>query len=164
MPKMLHLISLVAALGTSAVLLFLAWHDLRRRQLPNRLVAIAGAGYFLFALERPAGIVLHVAVGLGFMTLGLLLTARGVMGGGDTKLIGVVMCWAGPERCLPALVIVTQAGLVLALLGLAARALLQHNPHRRTRPMLRCLTVARGVPYGVALALGGLAVIAAQNG
>lgn len=161
---MLHLISLVAASGACVVLIFLAWHDLRRRRLPNRLVAIAAACYFLFALERPVGIALHVAVGLAFLTLGLLLTAHGVMGGGDTKLIGVVMCWAGPEQCLPALVIITQAGLALALLGLGARALLQRNPHLRARPILRCLTVARGVPYGVALALGGLSVIAAQSG
>lgn len=161
---MLYLISLVAASSASAVLFLLAWHDLRRRQLPNKLVAIAGVCYFLFALERPADIALHVVVGLAFVMLGLLLTARGVMGGGDAKLIGVVMCWAGPEQCLSALVIITQAGLALALLGLGARALLQRKPNCRARPILRCLTTARGVPYGVALALGGLSIIVAQNG
>ncbi len=161
---MLYLISIFAVSCTLVVLLLLAWHDLRRRRLPNALVAVAGGCYFLSALERPGAIALHLAVGLAFMMAGLLLTARGVMGGGDTKLIGVVMCWAGPEHCLPTLVIVTQAGLALALLGIAARALLLHYPCNPARPVLRCLTVARGVPYGVALALGGLSAIAAQSG
>jgi prepilin peptidase CpaA len=159
---MLHVITLLAAMGAGMILCRLAWHDLRRRRLPNALVLAFGLLYLLFALGHPLGVLSHIAVGFGCLLLGMLLTFCGVMGGGDAKLIGALMLWAGPGYWLQALLITTQTGLFLALLGLAARALLHRNPQSRARKVYRCLTVSRGVPYGVALAVAGAYTIVVQ--
>lgn len=59
---------------------------------------------------------------------------------------------------LPALTLISVIGTVVSLISLATRAM---NPVQRFMPMraLAMFSGARGVPYGVALALGGGIVI-----
>lgn len=159
----MHATALLFSAGASSLLLLvLAWHDLRRRRLPNRLVAAVAVFYLLPALLAPTTLITHLAVGLLALLLGMLLVAARVMGAGDAKLLAAILCWAGPAQWWQPLLVTSQMGLLLALLGLAARWGLQHRIPRGFRPVLRCLTVARGVPYGVALAAGGLIAIAGQ--
>jgi prepilin peptidase CpaA len=148
--------------GGGMVLLALAWHDLQRRRLPNRLVAAVALLYILSALPTPSALLPHLALGATGLLMGMLLVAAGVIGGGDGKLIAAVLCWSGLARAGPTLVIISQVGLLLALAGLACRWSLRRQPPEYLRPMLRCLTTDRGVPYGVALAAGGLYAIAEQ--
>jgi prepilin peptidase CpaA len=142
-----------------ALLLSLAGMDLRRRRLPNRLVAGVLLSYLLYAAVAPAHLPLHLGVGLAALLVGMLLTAGGVIGAGDAKLAAAIFCWAGPEASLPTLLLITQTGLLLALLGLAARFGLRHGVSGPPARLLHCLTVDRGVPYGVALAAGGMFVL-----
>ena len=124
------------------------------------MVAAVAVLYLLSALGAPAQLPLHLAVGSGALLLGMLLCAAGAMGGGDAKLLAAILCWAGPQRLLLTLLLTTQSGLLLALLGLAAKLWLTRQAPAKLRPILRCLTIKRGVPYGVALALGWLGCIA----
>lgn len=159
----MHAAALLFFAGTSSLLLLaLAWHDLRRRRLPNRLVAAVAVCYLLPALLTPSTLLPHLAVGLLALLSGMFLVAARVMGAGDAKLLGAILCWAGPAQWWQPLLVTSQIGLLLALFGLAARWGLQHRTPRCLRPILRCFTVARGVPYGVALAAGGLIAIAGQ--
>src|SRR5690554_416706 len=96
--------------------------------------------------------------------LTLLLFALGGMGGGDVKLGAAVFAWAGTQSLWPALFVVGVTGLLLAVLGLLADALSKHYPpplKSRRRKLARALSAKRGVPYGVALAAGGLAALPA---
>jgi prepilin peptidase CpaA len=85
-----------------------------------------------------------------------LLFRFGWIAGGDVKLAAAVFLWAGPSLAAPVFVIVSVCGLVLGLAIIAADPL-----YRRIRALhwLSCLSRARGVPYGVALALGGGAAV-----
>jgi len=156
------MLQIFSAIGSSLTLLALAWHDLRQRRLPNALVLTVAVFYLLAALLTPKILLAHLAVGLLGLLIGMLLTAARVMGGGDAKLLAAILCWAGPSEWWVALVVTTQIGLLVALLGLAARWGLRYHPARWLSTPLRLFTVARGVPYGVALAAGGLMVIARQ--
>ncbi|TDR80250.1 A24 family peptidase [Paludibacterium purpuratum] len=156
-----YLLPLVAAACT-LLLLTLAWQDLRHRRLPNKWVAALGALYLLASPALASPLLPHLLVGLVTLLFAMVLTARGLMGGGDAKLICVLMLWAGPEGALATLFWITQFGLLLALLGFAAQKGLRRGTPRWLRQPLRCLTAKRGLPYGVALACGGLIAIASQ--
>jgi prepilin peptidase CpaA len=79
------------------------------------------------------------------------------MAGGDVKLAAAVFLWAGPAFALPVLFIVSLCGLVLGLMALGIAL---------SRRRSRCLHLASlqsvqmdGVPYGVPLAIGGVAAV-----
>lgn len=151
----------------SIILTLLALSDLRHRRLPNKLVALYALLCPLALLAsqaEPGQWMQHGLTGLTGFLLFLLLFALGGMGGGDVKLGAAVFAWAGTQSLWPALFVVGVTGLLLAVLGLLADALSKHYPpplKSRRRKLARALSAKRGVPYGVALAAGGLAALPA---
>lgn len=148
------------------MLLRLSWEDLRRRRLPNKWVSWYGLLCPLALLASGASLsewLQHGVVAVvGFGVL-LVLFAAHALGGGDVKLGTAVLAWAGVQGLIPVLLAVSFAALVLALLGL-----LLNLPALRwvlvtgfARNMRRALLVRRGVPYGAALAIGGLVAMQA---
>lgn len=138
-------------LGLLALLLLAAsWSDLRSRSIPNGLnLAIAllavpfwwASGLPLWpdaALQAGVALLVFAAFALAF--------AAGAMGGGDVKLVGAVALWLPWQAVLALLVIMSIAGGVLTLV-LAIR-------HRLARREERL-----EIPYGVAIAFGGLWLI-----
>ncbi|NFV80741.1 prepilin peptidase [Magnetospirillum aberrantis] len=154
-------------LAVVAALLFVAAavRDLGWRLIDNRLVAAALVAWFGHAVLSGwggAAIFFHLAIGVAAFAVALGAGLAGWMGGGDVKLAAAVFTWAGPEHALAILVMVVVAGLLLAVLGVAADAVLRRWPSGFARRGLFLLSAARGVPYGVALACGGgLAALAA---
>jgi prepilin peptidase CpaA len=143
----------------SAVLSILALSDLRRRRLPNAAVASFAALYFLHAWlagESRAGIEAHAATGAAALVLAALLFRFGWLGGGDAKLFAAVFLWTGPAYAATVFFIVSFAGLMLAMVQLGVGRIGRDGP---AESKLAWLAPARGVPYGVALALGGLAAV-----
>jgi len=143
----------------SAVLSILALSDLRRRRLPNVAVASFAALYFLHAWlagESRAAMEAHAATGAAALVLAALLFRFGWLGGGDAKLFAAVFLWTGPAYAATVFFIVSCAGLMLALVQIGAGRIARRGP---AEPKLAWLAPARGVPYGVALALGGLAAV-----
>ena len=145
----------------------MARSDLLDRRLPNKWVAF-------YALLCPVALLLshaesaqwlqHGLIGFTGFLLFLALFALGGMGGGDVKLGAAVFAWAGTQSLWPALFVIGVTGLLLALLGLLADALSRRRPARRGSwryRLARMLSARRGVPYGVALAAGGLAALPA---
>ncbi|TAL53354.1 prepilin peptidase [Pandoraea sp.] len=154
---MLYLVRLVACLALIALALF----DLRARRLPNGAVLAVAGLYIVFALLSHAGrtdLPRHLAMGAFVLALCALFFRFGWLGGGDAKFAAAIFLWAGPLLAVPVLLIVSLSGLMLGLMLLAIRACYGVS-EARLPSLLLPLAPARGVPYGVALALGGLAAV-----
>jgi len=141
----LLLASLAALLVVAAVV------DVRTFTISNRLnltVALLAPLYWLSVeLSIWPGVAVQLAAGAAvFLVLAAAFYA-GMMGGGDVKLAAALALWFPPASTLKFLVFMSLAGGLLTLL-----LLVWHRAKRRDgRP---------AIPYGVAIALGGLAILA----
>jgi prepilin peptidase CpaA len=138
-----------------AFVVLLAWaagEDMRRLIIPDWIsLGIAGL-YPLHVLTSPVTPSWLVAAGLAALTLaiGFALFGANMIGGGDVKLMAAVALWAGPIR-LPLLIIATAlAGGVVAILLLLYRWGIRVRTREKSSPTV--------MPYGVAIAAGGLMV------
>jgi prepilin peptidase CpaA len=140
----LLILLLAAALVAAAV------GDLKRRIIPNRLnAAIAlGAVAFWFAsgLDPWPDMALRIGVAAAVFALFSGAFALGMMGGGDVKLLGALALWLPPAAVLFLLTAMSLAGGVLTI-AMYARHKLRRSSHTLE------------VPYGVAIAFGGLWLI-----
>lgn len=153
----------------TALLVALLYCDLRRRRLPNRLVAVYAVlcPVALLASGAAPGVWLqHGLVALVAFPFLIAFFVLGGIGGGDVKLGVAVLAWAGPQAFAESLQLIALSGLVLALLGLVADMLLRMGSSGMPAPtrglgqkVLYALSAKRGVPYGVALAMGGMAAL-----
>jgi prepilin peptidase CpaA len=148
----LHILVLLAFAG---LLAWAAIEDMRRRQISNWVSLAAAALYPLFAATSHAPLNWPVSLAIGVATLaaGFALFAANLLGGGDAKLMSAVALWAGQGLILMFLFVMTTAG------GLLAIAVLLRQ---RFAPATAA-TVGEGttgLPYGVAIAAGGLTVAA----
>jgi prepilin peptidase CpaA len=154
LPDILAVVAL-AALGIAAL------NDLALRRIPNLLPAlIAAAGLARQAmLGAPAPALLAAG---GVFAGATLLWLRGVLGGGDVKLLAAAALLL-PAAAVPAMLLATAlAGGVLAASHIALRRRLgapsRPRPAGLLRRVLRCESwrIRRGapLPYGVAIAAG----------
>jgi prepilin peptidase CpaA len=155
------LLPLTIRLFVLCALLWLAVFDVRFRRLPTKIVLAIGALFFVDALflRMPFGDVLkHVALALGVFLFCAVLFAANLLGGGDAKLAAVIFLWVGLGLSIPAMTLISVIGTVVSLVSLATKRI---NPEHRSQQMrvLAMFSGTRGVPYGVALALGGGTVI-----
>jgi prepilin peptidase CpaA len=138
-------------LGVLGLLLLAACaFDLRTRTIPNRLTLAIALLAIPFWLATRLALWPDVAlqIGVAFLVLGLfaIAFALGAMGGGDVKLVGAVALWLPWQAVLALLVIMSLVGGVLTLVMFIHHRLAK-NQHRLE------------VPYGVAIAFGGLWLI-----
>ncbi|WP_244816347.1 prepilin peptidase [Caballeronia sp. Lep1P3] len=153
----MQLLSLVIRLIALCALLWLAVIDVRSRRLPTKVVLVVGALFFVDALVRRMAIddvIVHLLLAIGVFLVCAALFAAKMLGGGDAKLASAIFLWAGLSLSIPALTLISVIGTFVSLISLATRAM---NPAQRSMPLraLAMFSGARGVPYGVALALGG---------
>lgn len=98
----------------------------------------------------------HIAVFVATLAVGFALYAKKFTGAGDVKLIASISLWAGPEWIGLFLLVTGIAGGLLAL-GVAGMT------WRRLRAQGNANLAALAkvpVPYGVAIAIGGLCTLA----
>jgi len=148
----------------TAVLLFAAaaGRDLGWRLIDNRLVVgliLAWGGYAALSGWEWSLALAHVGVAVLAFAICLSLGLLGWMGGGDVKLAAAVFLWAGPSWAIEVLALVAVAGLALAVVGVIAAGLERLSPPAWIGRGLGLLSATRGVPYGVALALGGAVAV-----
>jgi prepilin peptidase CpaA len=138
---------LVAVLA--AMLIVAATGDLRARRIPNKLnLAIAAAavpfwwlsGYGFLDVTAQLGLAACVALLFAF------LFYLGWMGGGDVKLLGALALWLPLAAMAKLLVIMAIAG------GIISFAMLVRHRVRKGEGQPQ-------VPYGVAIAFGGIWLI-----
>jgi prepilin peptidase CpaA len=155
---------LVVAVG---ILALIAYGDLRMRRIPNALsLAIAMLGLAHLALARDAAAASHTLTAAAVtFAVTFLLFWRGVIGGGDAKLLAAVVLLIGHQELLGFLFLMSLCGgaLAAAILARDQLRLLCWRPSRL--PRLPPLTEAVGsttapvestVPYGVAIAAAGV--------
>jgi prepilin peptidase CpaA len=139
---------LLAALAL--MLLGASWCDLRTRTIPNGLnLAIALAAVpFWWSLGLPLWPDAAIQVGIAALVFGLftIAFAMGAMGGGDVKLIGALALWLPFQAVILLLFVMSIAGGALTL-----AFYIRHRLARRTEQL--------EIPYGVAIAFGGLWLI-----
>ncbi len=155
------ILSIVIRLLVACVLTWLAVIDVRSRRLPTFGVLTVGGLFFVdaAAVAMPLSqILLHAGVALATLLVCAALFAARVLGGGDAKLASVVFLWTGATTLLSAFTLISISGMLVSFVSLATK-----NMHVDTsRGAVRALAMfsgARGVPYGVALAVGGGTVI-----
>jgi prepilin peptidase CpaA len=137
--------------GLAALLLIAAAIDVRTFTISNRLnlaVALLAPLYWLsISLPLSPDIAIRLAMGAGVFAILAGAFYAGMMGGGDVKLAAALTLWFSPASTLKFLVLMSLAGGVLTLGVLAFHRL----KRREGRPE---------IPYGVAIAFGGLAILA----
>ncbi len=138
-------------LGVLALLLVIAAAiDVRTFTISNRLnlaVALLAPLYW-WSVALPLWPGAAIQVGLAVAVFGLFSIAffLGMMGGGDVKLAAALALWFPPLATARFLVFMSVAGGVLTLL-----VLLRHRTQKKPgKPQ---------VPYGVAIAVGALAIL-----
>ena len=142
-----------------ALMAYAATSDLISMTISNRVSLLLAAGFLVVALAlgMPAGeFAWHVATGAFVLMVTFGMFAAGWIGGGDAKLAAATALWMGAEGVVQYLAWSSVFGGVLTLL------LLQYRAHPMPRlalgvPWLVHLHQPRtGIPYGIALAAGGL--------
>jgi len=141
----------ILLLGLAAVLVAAAVIDVRTFTISNRLnaaVALSAPLYWMSVALAPwPGMAIQLAAGLTVFTLLAGAFFAGMMGGGDVKLAAALALWFPPAGTVKFLVLMSLAGGVLTLVILGAHRLRR----REGRPE---------IPYGVAIAFGGLTILA----
>jgi prepilin peptidase CpaA len=161
MLPIVYLLSLAIRFAALCALLCLAVVDVRSRRLPTRVVLTIGALFFIDTLVVHMSIrdvLAHLLLAFGVLVICAALFAAKMLGGGDAKLASIIFLWTGPNLWLPALTLISVIGTLVSLVSLATRHMDQ-DQHSLPMRALAMFSAARGVPYGVALALGGGSVI-----
>jgi prepilin peptidase CpaA len=153
--SLLEILRYVVVVALTLLLIGAAVSDALRRRIPNLLVLGVVALYVSWAvLAGGLGIAGDLAAAALVLAIGFGLYAFNVWGGGDAKLLASVALFAGFAH-LPTLILVTAiAGGAMAVVSLGSRP-------RRALAMWHMKgqgDFGRGIPYGVAIAAGGLAV------
>lgn len=112
-----------------------------------------GVGYTAALYE------MHALAALIALVAGFALFALGYIGGGDAKLFAAVAAWFGLHDLMQYVLVASIFGGALTLVLLAARryplpAVLASQPW-----IMRLHEPRAGIPYGVALATGALAIL-----
>jgi prepilin peptidase CpaA len=155
---------LATTAGFAALMATAAVEDCRRLVIPNRLILALLLLWPIHLVSMPMSFVAGLEAGgaaLAVFLVGALLYARGLVGGGDVKLLAAAALWAG-GGCLPMLLLLT--GLFGGALSLLLLTPLSTwiGPSRRPAsgpPATAALTTnAVPVPYGAAIAGAALFV------
>ena len=152
----LDLPSLLVAAALGVILVWAAYSDYRNRRIPNLAVLIA---LVLFGpwtyFHHFQGLVPALLTGAGMLVATFVLYNLKIFGAGDAKLISVLALFTGLDHLMAFLVTTALAGGVLAVVGLLL------NPRRALSARSGGGIASRGVPYGVAIAIGGAVTIGA---
>jgi len=160
MPLHLHVIPLA---GFTGLMLIAAVEDLRRLVIPNPVVLGLCVLWPLQLASAPVvsltGAAIAALCAAAVFAGGALLFWRGLMGGGDVKLLTAATLWAGPAST-PTLLIATAV-----LGGLLTLALLSPLALRAVFAPAATADAAKQmpVPYGVAIAGAALIVTIPPN-
>ncbi len=159
MSSFIHALSL----GIFTILLLTAAvSDLRRFIIPNWLVIALLVLYPAYVLSAPTPILWFqsLAVFSAALLLGVIAFRFGIMGAGDGKLLAAVLLWSGPVYALNVLAVTAISGGVLALLfGTGLKFGLALALDKRGDNTLQNSLLANKLPYGIAIAIGGMAFL-----
>lgn len=151
----------VSILGFAALLLWAAYSDAQSFKIPNRICIAIVLLYPAYVLSTGQTVewLPATALAAGVLLIGFLLFSMKIVGGGDAKLLAAASLWAGPSLMIAFLFVMAFAGGALAI-----GYWLHHRFTRAASPA--AIFVAKvdddfgkqPIPYGIAIAAGGLYV------
>lgn len=157
----MQILLFVALAVLPSLVIFGALRDATSYTIPNWISIAAAAAFvpaaLLAGVSLPA-LGLGLALGVVALILGIVMFALRWIGGGDAKLMAACGVWIGWSAFLPFLLWTAIAGGALALTLLYARKLKDWLPAGTPAWARRLATPGENVPYGVAIAVGALAV------
>ena len=140
----------ILVLLLAAALVAAAVGDLRTRTIPNWLtLGIAlGAMIYWWAAAVPVwpDVAIRIGIALAVFLAFAVAYGLGMMGGGDVKLLAAIALWLPPGAVAVLLVLMSLAGGAITLFMVARRRMVRGSGRIE-------------VPYGVAIAFGGLWLI-----
>lgn len=155
------MIEAVLLILVGAALIAAAVYDAATLTIPNWISLALIALFPLAAVASGIGWAsagIHVAVGVGALAVGVALFAAGVIGGGDAKLFAAVALYVGAAWFANFLIAMAFAGGALAL-GVAALRMVPKYGIALPPRLGHLVSGKAGIPYGVAIAAGGLFVL-----
>ena len=164
----MNLLAFALSLAFPALLAAAAACDLARYRIPNAIPTALALLYLPAALAAGTGLealVWHLGAGLAVLLVGMALFFANLFGGADAKMLAAAACWTGFPLLPPFLIVMALAGGALALLLLVIRFVLRRryagSDGASHAPWIaQQLSRPRSVPYGLAIAVGGIAVFA----
>ncbi len=133
--------------------------DLLEMTIPNRISVILVIAYIIVAPLSGIDwqtLFLSLAAGLAVFSACFILFALNVMGGGDAKLLTASAVWFGFNSSLTVFLIAV--AFIGGILTIGILSLRSHSQEIMASglPVPDSLLVAKKVPYGIAIAVGGL--------
>ena len=150
------------ALIFASLLVAAGLQDAAQARMSNRIVVllIAGAVVAAIVIGPKLEIWENIAVFAALLVLGTVMFAKGVLGGGDVKVLAATSLWFNLAGAAKMLIAVVMSGGILALLVIAARLVNWGEAARHRLPFLQPGT---GIPYGIAIAAGALIAAALER-
>lgn len=149
-----------------AMMAYAAVSDLLTMTIPNRISLLLVGGFILaaLALGLPVKLILaHLGAGGLMFAITFGLFAAGIIGGGDAKLAAATSLWCGLGQLMDYLLVASLAGGVLTLVLLQLRRLPLPDSLARFAWITRLHDRSCGIPYGIALGIGGLVVFPSMS-
>ena len=147
----------LSVIFAATMLVAMVW-DLASYEIPDTLsvvLLVVGAGALLAGPGWEA-LLGHALGALGAFAFGVAMFAFGQWGGGDVKFLAAASLWLGWPLLAGYLVWVALAGGALALLVLAFRRFGLPDAWAARPWLARLHRSDQGLPYGIALGIGGL--------
>jgi prepilin peptidase CpaA len=140
-----------------------AYGDIRTRRIPNEMiVAILVLAALRIAMDGdPRAGLYTLAASTGLFVATFLLFWRGLLGGGDVKLIGATALLVGYHNLFEFLFVMSVSGALIAVAVLARDRL---GRRQATAPATEDQEISArlAVPYGVAIAAAGIVSLLVQ--
>jgi prepilin peptidase CpaA len=148
----------------TAALIAAALNDISTYLIPHRYSVAIAVAFLVFAIGRPLPFLLGgLAAGALLFALGAVLFARHLLGGGDVKLLAAAGLWAGFDQLVLLIFASAVAGGVLAVTQLSPLGrLLPARPGSAPVGNDFYSRMRQPMPFGVAIALGGVCVAVAR--
>lgn len=153
------MLTLTPQLYFATAMIWAAVSDLTTMTIPNRIVVVLLVGFLIFAPFTELVTFNGAAAGAIAFFLGFVLFYCGWIGGGDAKLIAASALWIGIDQLGNFLIATSLFGAVLTLVILAFRAMTLPCSIAGLRWIARLHQPSGGIPYGVAIAAAGCAVL-----
>lgn len=162
--SLLALLQIGCLIAFAMLLLAAAWQDVRTLHIADTISLGTVAAFLAWAMSGLVGgavsiseIGLAAACAVGVFAVGALTFAAGALGGGDVKLLAAASLFAGPALMVDFMMVTALAG---GLLGIAILAGAPIGPVAPASDGTVRSRLRSGLPYGPAIAAGGLWVAA----
>ena len=164
MPPFAGIIDWLALLVLTAASLMAAFTDVARYLIPNKYPAAIAAAFLVYAIGKPAALWIYGPVAAVLcLAVGIVLFERGALGGGDVKLLTATALWAGFDQMALLLFVTAVTGGALALIHLLPlhRLIPARSVAAPIGTEIRS-KLQQPIPFGVAIACGGVCVALAH--